>query len=368
MIFSFDRRRSGLSLYHAGVTNRPPLIAVTMGDPAGIGAEVIVKSLGDRTFRSACGARFFVYGEAAPMHNAALAAGIDPFWWQVPHGSPLLETALAHDVVLLDHAPSEPEAPARVFSATPSPAKRSGQSSFQFLEHAIADTLRDATDPLRPVAVVTAPISKEAWALAGHAQYPGHTELLAARYHSKRVRMMFVAPNLRVMLATTHVPLSEVPGLLTIGRISDTIELAHESCQRLGVERPRIAVCGLNPHAGEAGLLGDDEERIISPAIHLAQTRGIDATGPFPADTIFNAALKGRYDIVIAMYHDQGLIPVKLLAFDRAVNFSAGLPVVRTSPDHGTAFDIAGKNLADAGSMQAAIELAINLVNGRAHV
>lgn len=329
-----------------------------MGDPSGIGAEVVVKALSDGAVRS--GFRFFVYGEAGPMHAAAERAGIEPFWWQAPFGSLLVETALAHDVVLFEHAVAEPPAMDSVHTG---PTKRSGEASFQFLAHAITDTLRVKDDPLRPAAIVTAPISKEAWALAGHAEFPGHTELLAARYHAKRVRMMFVAPGLRVMLVTTHVPLSGVTELLTIGRVSDTIDLARESCVRLGVARPRIAVCGVNPHAGEAGLLGDDEERVIAPAIALAKERGIDATGPFPGDTIFNAALKGRYDIVIAMYHDQGLIPVKLLAFDRAVNYSAGLPVVRTSPDHGTAFDIAGQNLADAGSMKAAIELAIRLVS-----
>jgi 4-hydroxythreonine-4-phosphate dehydrogenase len=334
------------------MTARSPLIAITMGDPGGIGAEVVVKALAEKGVRS--GFRFFVYGEAGAMYAAAERAGIEPFWWQVPFGS--RAAGPADGVFLLDHGSSEPEA---------GPTRESGEASFRFLEHAIADTLRAKGDPLRPWAIVTAPISKEAWALAGHAEFPGHTELLAARYNTKRVRMMFVAPGtpgLRVMLATTHVPLSKVPGLLTVGRVSETIDLAQESCVRLGVERPRIAVCGVNPHAGEAGLLGDDEERVIAPAIRLAQGRGIGASGPFPGDTIFNAALKGRYDIVIAMYHDQGLIPVKLLAFDRAVNYSAGLPVVRTSPDHGTAFDIAGKNLADAGSMKAAIELAGRLV------
>ncbi|MBL8745635.1 MAG: 4-hydroxythreonine-4-phosphate dehydrogenase PdxA, partial [Phycisphaerae bacterium] len=261
---------------------------------------------------------------------------------------------------LIDHPPPSLESPRTTREAS----RQGGEASFRFLEHAVDATLRAHDDPLRPVAIVTAPISKEAWALAGHRKFPGHTELLAARYGAGRVRMMFVAPTLRVMLVTTHVPLADVPRIITIDRVFDTIELAHESCVRLGIPRPRIAVCGVNPHAGEAGLLGDDEARAIAPAIARARARGVDASGPWPGDTIFNAALNGRYDIVVAMYHDQGLIPVKLLAFDRAVNYSAGLPVVRTSPDHGTAFDIAGKNLADPGSMRAAIELAVRLVRG----
>jgi 4-hydroxythreonine-4-phosphate dehydrogenase len=225
--------------------------------------------------------------------------------------------------------------------------------------------MRTPGDPLRADALVTAPISKEAWALAGHGEFPGHTEFLAARCGTKRVRMMFVTPSLNVMLVTSHVPLARVPALLTIERVLDTIELGHEACRTLGPANPRIAVCGVNPHAGESGLLGDEEARSIAPAIRAARERGIDATGPFPGDTLFRAALQGRYDLVVAMYHDQGIIPVKLLAFDRAVNLTAGLPIVRTSPDHGTAYDIAGKNLANPGSMHAAIDLAVRLARSR---
>jgi 4-hydroxythreonine-4-phosphate dehydrogenase len=166
------------------------------------------------------------------------------------------------------------------------------------------------------------------------------------------------------MLVTTHIPLTDVPAAITEQRVRETIELAHESCLALGVASPRVAVCGLNPHAGEQGLFGDDEARAITPAIEAARARHIDASGPYPGDTIFNEALAGRYDMVIAMYHDQGLIPVKLLAFDSAVNVTAGLPVPRTSPDHGTAFAIAHQDNANPGSMRAAIELAIGLAQG----
>lgn len=328
-----------------------PVLAITLGDPLGIGPEVTVKALAAEPIRARAG--FHLYGDAGPLNDAARRAGIQPFWKQVPVDSRWDADSELESVILLDHASITDQAPA--------PSRAAGEASFRYLESAIADCKRSAGDPRRPAALVTAPISKEAWALAGYGRFPGHTELLADRFGAGRVRMMFVAPGLRVMLATTHVPIAKVPGLLTIERVDETIDLAHESCRRFGIERPRIALCGLNPHAGEAGLLGDEETRIIAPAIRRARDRGIDAAGPFPGDTIFNAAVKGRFDLVIAMYHDQGLIPVKLLAFDRAVNYSAGLPIVRTSPDHGTAFDIAGRNAADPGSMSAAIELAITL-------
>ena len=348
--------------------DRPlPTLGLTMGDPLGIGPEVTVKALADRDLRSR--ARFLIFGMGGALHAAAHKAGIEPFWWRASHDSPALEATGSHDVVLVDYddprareahseeagaATSIPDARAR-------PTKSGGAASFQFVEDAIASARSPAHAALRVDAIVTAPISKEAWAMAGRGKYPGHTELLATRFGVSRSRMMFVAPQLRVILATTHIPLMDIRNTLTIGRVFDTIDLGAQACRRLGVEKPRIAVCGLNPHAGEHGLMGDEEERIIEPAIRLACEQGIDAHGPFPGDTIFNSAIKGRFDLVVAMYHDQGLIPVKLLAFDCAVNATIGLPIVRTSPDHGTAYDIAGRNVADPGSMKAAIDLAITL-------
>ena len=217
-------------------------------------------------------------------------------------------------------------------------------------------------------AIVTAPISKTSWHQAGMKKYPGHTELLAARFGAKHVAMMFVAPQLRVVLATIHEPVSELRNLFTIGRVFDPMELADRALRNwFGCEKPRLAVCGLNPHAGEEGRFGDEERRVITPAILMAEQAGIQADGPFPADTVFTKALAGEYDCVVAMYHDQGLIPIKLLARDEAVNLTLGLPIIRTSPDHGTAFDIAGRGTAHPGSMIAAINLAIDLANqGRA--
>lgn len=361
-----------------------PTIAISLGDPGGIGPEVIVKALADDVLRKR--AHFRILGAQAPLDAAAHAAGIEPFWWRVNAHTPAAETAGVHDVVLLDYEPGGAPHPSRV-------TKSSGELSFRFVDDAIAQSKLPHSHPLHAAAIVTGPISKAAWAAAGHARFPGHTELLAERFGVKYFGMMFHAAatpsqreeagggrvfasadsgfsvsqphDLNVILATAHVPLMEIRNVLTIGRVSETIDLGSDACKKLGIARPRIAVCGLNPHAGEEGLLGDEEKRIIESAIQIARSNGIDVSGPFPGDTIFIAALQGKFDLVVAMYHDQGLIPVKLLARDRAVNMTVGLPVIRTSPDHGTAFDIAGKNLADPGSTRSAILLALRMLAAR---
>ncbi|MCA9292584.1 MAG: 4-hydroxythreonine-4-phosphate dehydrogenase PdxA [Phycisphaerales bacterium] len=340
--------------------NQRPVLAISMGDPSGIGPEVTVRALADRALRSR--ARCVVFGSIKPWQAAAEACGIEPYWWQCADQEALVEAAHVQDVVVVDVAPDAP-GPGSAREAT----KAAGSASFQYVERAIEHVRTGKAN-----ALVTAPINKAAWALAGHGRYAGHTELLASRFRSKRTRMAFVAPQLRVMLATAHVPLMHVSESLTIGRVFETIELGAELCAQLGIASPRIAVCGLNPHAGEGGMLGEEDGRVIQPAIRLAQEQGVDAKGPFPADTVFNAALEApgrpapQFDLVIAMYHDQGLIPVKLLAFDSAVNVTVGLGAIRTSPDHGTAFDLAGRGVANAGSMLAAIELAIRLASARA--
>ena len=355
--------------YNGGMAAKPtnsteerdarPIIAVTMGDPLGIGPEVTVKALSDRSLRQR--ARFRIHGMTSAMYAAAEQAGIEPFWWRVRHDSRLATAAQAQDVLLLDYDPeNRPTGPVRRHTEG-HPTRAGGAASFRFVEDAIASTRVE--DPRRPEAIVTAPISKEAWNLAGRGKFPGHTELLTMRLGAKRSRMMFVSERLRVVLATVHMPLMDIRNVLTIGKVFDTIDLGHEACRGLGIENPRIAVCGLNPHAGEGGLFGDEEGRIIEPAIKLARQQGMSVTGPWPADTVFNAAVSGRHDLVVAMYHDQGLIPVKLLAWDNAVNATIGLPVVRTSPDHGTAYDISGRNCANPGSMHAALELAIDMAH-----
>jgi len=331
---------------------RKPVIGVTMGDPAGIGPEVVVKALADPELRKR--ARFIIYGMNEQLSYAADLAEIDPFWWRLQHDSPRAGYDLVHDVVVLDY-----DEISMLGSAVHRPTKQGGQASLRFLDDAIAAT-KKPYDAGGIDAMVTAPISKTAWELAG-CKLPGHTELLAHRTRTKRFAMMFHSPRLNVVLATCHLGLMEIRDVFTIGRVFDPIELGHHACQRMGIAKPRIAVCGLNPHASEEGKFGDEERRVITPAIEMAQHQDIDAQGPFPADTIFNDAVAGRYDLVVAMYHDQGLIPVKLLAFDEAVNLTLGLPIIRTSPDHGTAYNLVGQNKANAGSMKSAIRLASQL-------
>ena len=314
-----------------------------MGDPGGIGPEILVKALADRSRRSS--ARFLIHGSVGVMQAAAQRAGIAAFWWQMPAGA-TIEASASHDVVIIDHG-GEAFAHAN--------CKESGALSHQYVLAAVKSCKDQAQ------ALVTAPISKQAWKMAGKARHAGHTELLGELFRAKRVGMFFESPKLRVILATVHIPLLDIRNALTIGKIFDAIDLGNDACKQLGIVQPRIAVCGLNPHAGENGMMGDEETRLITPAIEHAVRGGIDARGPFPADTIFNQAVAGKYDLVVAMYHDQGLIPVKLLAWDKAVNVTCGLPVWRTSPDHGTALDIAGKDKADPGSMAAAIDLAVRL-------
>lgn len=318
-----------------------------MGDPAGIGAEVIVKALADPVLRHR--ARYIIYGMNELLAYAADVAEFDVFWWRDQCNGRL--RAYPHDVVVVDY-----DQFSMLGTAIRSPSKMGGEASMRFCLDAIEAARTNLVD-----AVVTAPIAKESWKLAGY-HYPGHTELLAERTGAKRHAMMFAGGPLKVVLATVHVPLNSLWGRLNIGAVFQPIELVHEALTNwFDIPRPRIAVAGLNPHASENGQFGDEEERILSPAIFMARQQGIDATGPYPPDTIFLAARDGKYDAVVAMYHDQGLIPVKLLAFDRAVNLTLGLPIIRTSPDHGTAFDIVGQNRANPGSMRSAIEMAIDL-------
>ena len=338
-----------------------PTVAITMGDPCGIGAEIIVKALADESLRRR--ARFVIYGMNEQLAYAADLAEVEPFWWRMQHDAEPTEKWQGGGALVLDYDEFSLLESAMI-SRHPAATKEGGLASYTFVEDAISDAKLKPDDPRHVDAIVTAPICKESWRLAGK-KWPGHTELLARRFNVKRSAMMFVSPHLRVVLVTIHVPLMELRNLITIGRIFDPIDLGHQACLDMGIKRPRIAVCGLNPHASEGGLFGDEEERLITPAIELARRHGMIVDGPFPADTIFGAAVRGKYDLVVAMYHDQGLIPVKLLAWDSAVNTTLGLPVVRTSPDHGTAFDIAGKGTANPGSMKSAIELAVEMAVSR---
>lgn len=338
---------------------RRPLLGITMGEPAGIGPEVVVKALADPAIRRL--ARFVIFGMNELLAYAADLAEIDVFWHRLQHDSPRRQHDLVHDVICLDY-----DEVSFLGQAYHKPTKQGGQASLAFLDDAIAAALKPPGEPGHIDAIVTAPICKESWQLAG-CRFPGHTEFLQHRTKSKRVAMLFAAPGtptsprLNVILASIHLPLMDVRNVLTIGAVFDPIDLGNQACMQMGIDKPRIAVCGLNPHASENGQFGDEEARIIEPAIDMAQQHGIDARGPFPGDTIFRDAVTGKFDLVVAMYHDQGLIPVKLLAFDQAVNVTLGLPIIRTSPDHGTAFDIVGKNLANPDSMKAAIRYAATM-------
>jgi 4-hydroxythreonine-4-phosphate dehydrogenase len=324
-----------------------PTIGITMGEPAGIGPEVIVKALCDPVLRHK--AHFIIYGMNELLHYAADLAEFDVFWWRDQYNGRL--RSYPHDVVVVDY-----DQYSMLGTAIRAPSKMGGEASMRFCLDAI-----DAAKGKLIDAVVTAPIAKQSWKLAGF-HFPGHTELFAQQTGARRFAMMFAGGPLKVVLATVHVPLMGLWGRLNIGAVFQPIELVHQALvEWFDIPKPRIAVCGLNPHAGENGQFGDEEERIIEPAILMAKDQGADVSGPYPPDTIFMRARDGHFDAVVAMYHDQGLIPVKLLAFDQAVNITLGLPIIRTSPDHGTAFDIVGRNRANPGSMRAAIELAIDL-------
>ncbi len=322
------------------------VIGITMGDPGGIGPEIIVKALADPNVRRL--ARFIIFGMDEHLEYAADAAEIDAFWQRCQHEN--IVRSLPRNVVVADY--DEFGCPAYVHRA----GKPAGEASMRFCFDAIEACKEGTID-----AVVTAPISKVSWQMAGSA-WPGHTEMLADRCKSPRKIMMFVAGPLKMALATIHEALFEIRHKFTIGCVFEPIDLLNTALiEYFGVEKPRIGVAGLNPHAGEEGQFGDEEGRIISPAILMAQEVGINCSGPYPADTLFLRAAGGEFDGVVAMYHDQGLIPVKMLAFNEAVNVTIGIPIIRTSPAHGTAFDIAGKGVANPSSMKSAIRVAVQM-------
>ncbi|NLH15945.1 MAG: 4-hydroxythreonine-4-phosphate dehydrogenase PdxA [Phycisphaerae bacterium] len=326
------------------------VIGITMGDPGGIGPEIVVKTLADPLLRRQ--AKFVIFGMNEQLVYAADLAEVEPYWLRHQHEK--LSRDYPRQVVVADYDDYE------VAAWIHAPNKVSGEASVRFC----MDAVQAARDGIID-AVVTAPISKSSWKLAG-APWPGHTELFADLCKSQRKVMMFVAGPLKMALATIHVGLFEVRHKFTIGCVFEPIDLLNDALKEyFGITKPRIGVAGLNPHAGEDGQFGDEEQRIIGPAILLAQEAGIQCTGPIPADTMFLRAVRGEFDGVVAMYHDQGLIPVKLLAFNTAVNVTLGLPIIRTSPAHGTAFDIAGKGLADPSSFRSAVQVAIEMVRSR---
>lgn len=290
-----------------------PRVAITAGDPAGIGPEIAVKAAADADVLAIC--EPIVYGPTTETERRRFTRG-------------------------------------RVSAAA-------GRAAYDAIVRAVEDAGRGDVQ-----AIATAPVNKESFAAAG-LPWKGHTDLLAHLTGASRGVMMFHSEALRVVLATVHIPLARVPAALTRDLVEAVISITYSELPRFGFPSPRLAVAGLNPHAGEHGLIGSEDRDVLEPAIAASRARGIDVAGPFPADTVFLRAIRGEFDAVVACYHDQGLIPVKMAAFGKAVNVTLGLPIIRTSVDHGTAFDIAGQGRADAGSMIAAVMLAARLANQR---
>lgn len=326
-----------------------PLI-LTMGDPTGVGPELIVKALLEGGF-DRLGRPLLVAGDAGVLRRAAALFQVD---CQESYGHGLVSHRLTFGGRSLDvHA----------LSALPAAELQYGRPTAE-CGRAMAEYVEWACNRCRQglaAGMVTAPINKAAIHAAGY-DFPGHTELLAERCGVEKVVMMLAGERLKVCLVTTHLALSQVPKALTQAKILTTIRITDSALRRFfGLKKPRIAVLALNPHAGEEGLFGDEEERLIAPSIAAAKTAGIDASGPHSADTLFHFAAQGAYDAVVCMYHDQGLIPLKLLHFDEGVNVTLGLPIVRTSVDHGTAYDIAGTGTASTASLVAAINMAVEM-------
>ena len=329
---------------------RKPLIVITMGDPAGVGPEIIAKVVASGLIYSVC--RPVVIGDFGVIKKIVMElqlpvavrriASID----EAEPGPGKLDVLDLNLVDLEKHKWGMP-------------GISSGKAVVAYIQEAARLALGGKAD-----AIVTAPINKEMMNEAGH-HYAGHTELLAELTKTKNYGMMFVGGGFNLILATIHLALKDVPKHITEGSILKILRLAHNAMRDFGIDQPRIGVAALNPHAGEAGLFGSEEREQILPAIIKARSEGIHASDPVPADTLFYKARNNHYDIVVAMYHDQGIAPLKMVAFGNAVNVTVGLPIIRTSVDHGTAYDIAGKNCADPASLLEAVKLAALMTNNR---
>lgn len=314
-----------------------PTIAITMGDPAGVGPEVILKAVADKKIKQLCNP--VILGDEAVLEFVSVKCK--------------LQSANCKVVNLSNLNPQKLK-PGR-------PDKTCARAMMTYIQEAVCMATAGDVD-----AIVTGPISKEAINRAGY-KFHGHTEFLAHLTKTKDYAMMLAGSSLKVILVTIHESIKSVPGLLTTEKVFKTIKITDNTFKRyFGLKKPRIAVAALNPHAGEGGLFGDEEKRIILPAIQKARRLGINASDPLPPDTLFYRAVKNKeFDCVVCMYHDQGLIPLKLLHFEDGVNLTLGLPVIRTSVDHGTAYDIAWKGIANPASMKAAIKMAVEMVGRR---
>lgn len=319
-----------------------PVLGITMGDAAGVGPEVIVKALMDKKiYQQACP---IVFGDKKIMQRAVKIIGADLRCRSIKSINEGGTEYGIIDIVDLDNLPED-----LPFAKVDG---RAGKAAYEYIEKAV-----DYAMQRKVHAIVTAPLNKEALNLGG-VHYPGHTEILGALMGQKDFSMMLTSPKLRVIHVSTHVAINRVPALVKKERISKVIDLAYDALRLMGIKEPRIAVAGLNPHCGEGGLFGTEDQTEIVPAVEQARRKGYNVTGPLPPDSVFHrAANLNEFDIVVVMYHDQGHIPIKVLGFDSGVNVTVGLPCIRTSVDHGTAFPVAGKGIANSKSMTAALEL-----------
>jgi 4-hydroxythreonine-4-phosphate dehydrogenase len=321
-------------------------VAITMGDPAGIGPEIVARLFSEPPLAVPA----IVIGDAGVLRRVADLLAIPVDVREISRVGEARFQSATLEVIAETHLPAD--------LPVGKVDRRCGAAAFAYVKRGIELALAGEV-----AAIVTAPIHKEALSAAG-IRYPGHTEILADLTGTRDYAMMLMNDELRVILVSIHVSLRQAIEAIDGERESKTIRLAHRACRQLGISAPRIAVAGLNPHAGEGGLFGSEDRDIIAPAIARARAEGMDVTGPFAPDTVFMRARRGEFDIVVAQYHDQGLIPVKYLGIDHGVNITVGLPFVRTSVDHGTAFDIAGQGIADASSLRVALSHAAALVAG----
>jgi len=323
-----------------------PVIAITMGDPCGVGPEIIAMALANPEIEGLC--RPLVLGDQAAMERALAVTRLPLRLELLPEGLPPKSTKGAIYLRTLSRlAPTDME--------YGGPSSDAGDAMYRYITEAVS-----LCQSGEAAAMANAPISKEAMNRAGH-YYPGHTELVAELTGCSDYVMMLAGDRLRVTLVTIHEAISNVPRLITYDKVLSTIRITHRSLHTYFRKNPRLAVLALNPHCGEKGLFGDEERRFIAPAIEAARAEGIDARGPLSADMLFHFATQGEYDGVVCMYHDQGLIPLKLIHFHDGVNVTLGLPIIRTSVDHGTAYDLAGTGRASALSMAAAIKMAVGM-------
>ncbi|AGF48363.1 4-hydroxythreonine-4-phosphate dehydrogenase [Candidatus Kinetoplastibacterium oncopeltii TCC290E] len=317
-------------------------IGITMGDPFGIGPEIIIKAYLKKYLKSCV-----VYGDKFVLSKASKLLGHDINIITI-NSNDIESISFDNDSLYVVNCCNEMNIkyfrPGTVSSIA-------GYHSYMYVETAVKDAINKKIN-----SIVTSPLSKEALFKAG-IKYPGHTEILAELTNTKKYAMLMINDLIKVMLVTIHVPIVDIPNIITIEKEIDTIRLAYKACNMMSIENPHIAVAGLNPHAGENGIIGTEEIDIIKPAIEIARNEGILLSGPLPGDTIFMMARLGKFDMVVAQYHDQGLIPIKYLGIDHGVNVTIGLPFLRTSVDHGTAFDISWKNKANDDSLVSAIKM-----------